>query len=378
MDSFDAVVFAAPLSSLLRGSVELYDHDKKVPVGWMPQVKYAPVSVVAAVFNKKDMPDMTQIQRIKVPASEDYMNCYEIALSHNASPGSQEEEQVLVTGYMGGPDNPRLAKKDDLSLKQKLQKDLKNLLGKTPNPVFMRSFFWHDAAAQFPEGYGNSIRALRKLEDLLPGLYFAGDYHGEQDMGSILTSADISASKILNDLIVIKHLKGKELFALWDFRGRNDLTVQHQIEQRSKKMQANKDIVYKLLEEEANQYRSAPPSKHDDASPPSKVDETQETSTPLAKQEDPPPKIFSLDEWKPKLVAWIHQLGKEKKETEEELPEMTAEERRKFLQERLRMLEKLRREEVLRQLDREKESAKHAREMAMMEVRQEQHRQRKS
>lgn len=380
-ESFDAIVLAGPLSCIADGSLEVFDHNKKVPVSWMPKVEYAPVSVISVGIKREGLPDLPPVRSIKVPASQDYMNCFEVAFSGDVSARTAPEKYILVTGYIGGPDNPKLARREDPTLPQKLLKDIKNILGVTPTPVFVRSFFWQNAVPMFPEGYSNTQRALRKLEDLLPGLYFAGDYLHEQNLGAIVTSADTSARHILNDLKVRKKLKGRELFALWDVRRRNDLSIQHQIEQRSKRMMANKEVIFTFLQEEAAQFR-LPEAGPKEAPLQSKLEEPLEPVPP-----DSP--VNDVDTWsgwrnitwndvKAKVLSRLQQPKDEEPETkEEDPPEMTAEERRKYLQERMKMLQKLRREEVLRQIDQEKEAAKHSREMAIMEARQEQERQRK-
>lgn len=380
-ESFDAIVIATPLSCITDGTLELFDHNKKVPVNWMPRIEYAPVSVISVGVKREGLPELPPVRSIKVPASEDYMNCFEISFPSNVSKDSAPDKYMLVTGYVGGPDNPKLAKREDPTLPQKLLKDVKNVLGANAAPVFVRSFFWQNAVPLFPEGYSNTQRSLKKMEDLLPGLYFAGDYLHEQDIGAIVTSADTAAQHILNDLRVRKKLKGKELFALWDVRRRNDMSIQHQIEQRCRRMMANKEVIFTFLQEEAAQYR-LPDAEPKEIHAQSKGEVSAETATTVVQsttKEDVP--SWKNIDWKDSITKIFQKLQQRTKNEaepkEEDPPEMTAEERRKYLQERMKMLQKMRREEVLRQIDQEKEAAKHSREMAIMEARQEQERQRK-
>lgn len=380
-ESFDAIVIATPLSCITDGTLELFDHNKKVPVNWMPRIEYAPVSVISVGVKREGLRELPPVRSIKVPASEDYMNCFEISFPSNVSKDSAPDKYMLLTGYVGGPDNPKLAKREDPTLPQKLLKDVKNVLGANAAPVFVRSFFWQNAVPLFPEGYSNTQRSLKKMEDLLPGLYFAGDYLHEQDIGAIVTSADTAARHILNDLRVRKKLKGKELFALWDVRRRNDMSIQHQIEQRCRRMMANKEVIFTFLQEEAAQYR-LPGAEPKEIHPQSKGEVSAETATPFVQsttKEDVP--SWKNTDWKDSITKIFQKLQQRTKNEaepkEEDPPEMTAEERRKYLQERMKMLQKMRREEVLRQIDQEKEAAKHSREMAIMEARQEQERQRK-
>ncbi|MFM8657745.1 MAG: FAD-dependent oxidoreductase, partial [Chthoniobacterales bacterium] len=85
---------------------------------------------------------------------------------------------VLLTVFVGGERQPRLARLGDDALEHDILADLRDLLGVRGAPVFRHVIRWPRAIPQYNLGYGGIISSLEKLEAANPGLHFVGNYRG--------------------------------------------------------------------------------------------------------------------------------------------------------------------------------------------------------
>lgn len=140
-------------------------------------IEYPPVTVVALGFRRKDVRHPLDGFGMLVPAVEQ-RNILGTIFSSSLFAGRAPEDHVLLTTFVGGSRQPRLAAMGDDALASDVCGDLRDLLGTTGDPVFQKIIRWPRAIPQYNTGYGTFLSAMENLETAWPGLHLAGNYRG--------------------------------------------------------------------------------------------------------------------------------------------------------------------------------------------------------
>jgi len=173
-ETADAVVSTIPAFSVpelpwpqnLRGSLE-----------FLRGIVYPPVTVVALGFRRADVAHPLDGFGMLVPEVEKRRILGAI-FSSSLFPGRAPRDHVLLTVFVGGERQPRLARLGDDALEHDILADLRDLLGVRGAPVFRHVIRWPRAIPQYNLGYGGINSSLEKLEAANPGLHFVGNYRG--------------------------------------------------------------------------------------------------------------------------------------------------------------------------------------------------------
>lgn len=144
---------------------------------FLRELVYPSVTVVALGFRRADVAHPLDGFGMLVPAVEQRRILGTI-FSSSLFPGRAPEDHVLLTTFVGGARQPRLAELGDDALEQDVCSDLRELLGVRGAPVFRRIVRWPRAIPQYHTGYGRQLAAMEKLEFAWPGLHLAGNYRG--------------------------------------------------------------------------------------------------------------------------------------------------------------------------------------------------------
>lgn len=149
----------------------------RTSLNFLHEISYPPVSVVALGFHRSQVRHPLDGFGMLVPAAEQRQILGTI-FSSSLFPGRAPRDHVLLTTFVGGARQPRLAETGEDALVHDVCRDLESLLGVTGEPVFRRLIRWPRAIPQYNLGYGHLLRQMEDLEKAWPGLHFAGNYRG--------------------------------------------------------------------------------------------------------------------------------------------------------------------------------------------------------
>ncbi|MEX1044612.1 MAG: protoporphyrinogen oxidase [Chthoniobacterales bacterium] len=190
--SADAVITTAPAFAVpdLPWSADLSSS-----LEFLREIVYPSVTVVALGFRRADVTHPLDGFGMLVPAAEQRRILGTI-FSSSLFPGRAPEDHVLLTTFVGGARQPRLAELGDDALEQDVCSDLRELLGVRGTPVFRRIVRWPRAIPQYHTGYGKHLEAMEKLEFAWPGLHLAGNYRGGIAAGQCIQNGLRLAEKL--------------------------------------------------------------------------------------------------------------------------------------------------------------------------------------
>lgn len=191
MHSFDAVLYAAPLYHLPSLRLEL-NHDLSL----LNSVFYPPLSVVALGFRREQVSHPLDGFGMLVPAVERRYKILGTLFSSSLFPGRAPEDHVLLTSFVGGVRNPRLASASTETIRDTVLSDLRDLLGIRGEPDFLRHEFWERAIPQYHVGYGQIKSLLDQIETQNQGFFFTGNYREGISVSDTITAASSIATRI--------------------------------------------------------------------------------------------------------------------------------------------------------------------------------------
>jgi oxygen-dependent protoporphyrinogen oxidase len=172
-----------------------WQDDLRKALGVLRDIHYPPVTVVALGFRRDEVDHPLDGFGMLVPAAEQRRILGTI-FSSSLFPGRAPEGHVLLTNFVGGVRQPRLAETGDDALVDDVCSDLRDLLGLSGEPVYTKIIRWPRAIPQYDSGYGKILAALEKLEAAWPGLHLAGNYRGGIAAGQCIQNGLRLAEKL--------------------------------------------------------------------------------------------------------------------------------------------------------------------------------------
>ena len=154
-----------------------WQDDLRTSFDFLREIEYPPVTVVALGFRRADVRHPLDGFGMLVPAVEK-RSILGTIFSSSLFPGRAPADHVLLTTFVGGSRQPRLAAMGDDALVGDVCGDLRDLLGAARDPVFRKIIRWPRAIPQYNTGYGKFLAAMEDLETAWPGLHLAGNYRG--------------------------------------------------------------------------------------------------------------------------------------------------------------------------------------------------------
>ncbi len=162
--------------------------------GPLSEIPYAPIAVVSMGFSRKNVSHPLDGFGLLVPTKE-RRKILGILFSSSLFPGRAPEGQVLLTVFVGGMPNPKLAFAFDEDLIDIVQKEVETILGSKGQPDFLRIQRWEGAIPQYTLGHRTRIERL--TETLPEGIHLAGSYLSGVSVSQSFTSGIEAARKIL-------------------------------------------------------------------------------------------------------------------------------------------------------------------------------------
>ncbi|KAI3768858.1 hypothetical protein L2E82_19694 [Cichorium intybus] len=197
---FDAVIMTAPLGNVKE--MKITKRGNPFLLNFIPEVSYMPVAVIISAFKKENVKRPLEGFGVLVPAKEQENGLKTLGtlFSSMMFPDRAPEDLYLYTTFIGGSRNQQLAKASRDELKQIVTSDLRQLLGVEGDPNFLTHYYWSKAFPLYGRNYGSVIEAIQKMENELPGYFYAGNHKGGISVGKAISSGCKAAESVISYL----------------------------------------------------------------------------------------------------------------------------------------------------------------------------------
>ncbi len=189
----DAVVSTIPAHALAE--IELDGEDAGSSFASLGDIYYAPVSIVALGFRRQDVRHPLDGFGMLIPKEERRSILGTLFMSSLFS-GRAPEGEVLLTSFVGGAREPKMALEDGSVLIERAIADLDDLLGLDGEPVFTEHIAWKKAIPQYEVGYGRFHETMDALEASNPGLFLVGNFRNGIAVPDLVTAGYEAAERI--------------------------------------------------------------------------------------------------------------------------------------------------------------------------------------
>jgi len=160
-----------------------------------PNLPYPAVHSLALGYRRADIARPLNGFGVLVPSKEPH-RILGALFNSELYPNRAPEGHSLITVMLGGRQSPELKDASDDQLLEIAQEDLRSLLGASGDPVFVNLTRWPHAIPQYTDAFGPWEKAIRALEEDLPGLHFGG-----HAIDGIAMGASIMSGRSLSDRI---------------------------------------------------------------------------------------------------------------------------------------------------------------------------------
>ena len=170
--SYDEVVLTGPSHTLSNLPLEDQLKDSLRP---LEQIDYPPVSVLSLAYKREDVAHPLDGFGALVPECEG-RNILGILFPSSIFPGRAPEGEVLLTIFIGGGRQPKLAVPEMKHVRETAIAEVNSLLGISGAPTFCHHRHWPKAIPQYKLGYGEILDQIESIENQFPGLRVKGNY----------------------------------------------------------------------------------------------------------------------------------------------------------------------------------------------------------
>lgn len=160
-----------------------------------PNLPYPAVHSLALGYKRADIAHPLNGFGVLVPSKEPH-RILGALFNSELYPNRAPEGHCLITVMLGGRQSPELMDASDEELLEIAQADLTSLLGATGDPVFTNLTRWPHAIPQYTDAFGPWKKAIRALEEDLPGLHFGGHAIDGIAMGASIMSGKSMADRV--------------------------------------------------------------------------------------------------------------------------------------------------------------------------------------
>jgi oxygen-dependent protoporphyrinogen oxidase len=168
---FDQVLLAVPAAALAQlafGSLA------ERPLALLESIPQPPVSSLFLGYKREQVGHPLDGFGGLVPAVE-HRSVLGILFSTSLFPGRAPDGHVGLTVFAGGMRQPDTARLPTDELLARIARDLKDLVGVTTPPAFVKHTFWPRAIPQYVLGYERFLEAINQLELAHNGLFVGGN-----------------------------------------------------------------------------------------------------------------------------------------------------------------------------------------------------------
>lgn len=167
---FDAIISALPAAGLAGLRIGAMGER---PLAGLAGIVHPPVASLFLGFRREQIAHPLDGFGLLVPAREK-RHLLGVLFSSSLFPGRAPSGHVALTVMAGGTRQPELAGLAAADLLQAVRGDLKDLLGVSGEPVFVRHTSWPRAIPQCNLGHEQHLNAIAACERAYPGLFVGG------------------------------------------------------------------------------------------------------------------------------------------------------------------------------------------------------------
>jgi len=191
-EEFDSVVAAVPAWSLARLRI---GKDGSSPLSGLSEVEYSPVASLFLGYRRDQVSHPLDGFGALVPSGE-RKSTLGLLFSSTLFPGRAPEGHVALTAFAGGALRPELAMLPQAELVERVCADLRDLVGATGSPSFVRHVLWPRAIPQYNLGYGRHLDLIAACEASFPGLYIGGNVRDGISLPDCIKSGSRLATRV--------------------------------------------------------------------------------------------------------------------------------------------------------------------------------------
>ncbi|MDC3283655.1 protoporphyrinogen oxidase [Opitutales bacterium] len=172
-ETFDQLICAVPASKLLDIEWKGLVSKELLPI--LAEATHHPLSLVYHGYDRAKVNHPLDGFGFLVPEVEK-RNILGTLFSSTLFPGRAPENKVLLTTFVGGERQPKLANLEDSKLHSLVLKEHQQLLGTQGRPCFQKIKRWPNAIPLPDAKMGDRQSAARDLQEGNNGLYFTGSH----------------------------------------------------------------------------------------------------------------------------------------------------------------------------------------------------------
>jgi oxygen-dependent protoporphyrinogen oxidase len=171
-------------------------------LNFLPEINYMPLSVLITTFTKEKVKRPLEGFGVLIPSKEQKHGFKTLGtlFSSMMFPDRSPSDVHLYTTFIGGSRNQELAKASTDELKQVVTSDLQRLLGVEGEPVSVNHYYWRKAFPLYDSSYDSVMEAIDKMENDLPGFFYAGNHRGGLSVGKSIASGCKAADLVISYL----------------------------------------------------------------------------------------------------------------------------------------------------------------------------------
>jgi oxygen-dependent protoporphyrinogen oxidase len=167
---FDLLVLALPAPALAQLTFGALGER---PLASLDAVHHPPVSSLFLGYRREQVAHPLDGFGGLAPGVE-HRDVLGILFSSTLFPGRAPEGHVGLTVFVGGMRQPEHARLATPQLLERVSRDLRELVGASGEPVFVKHSFWPKAIPQYQLGYESHLETMARLEQAHPGLFLGG------------------------------------------------------------------------------------------------------------------------------------------------------------------------------------------------------------
>jgi oxygen-dependent protoporphyrinogen oxidase len=166
----------------------LLEQSVPLAVPSLREIAYAPVAVVSLGFRREQVRHSLNGFGFLAPRSSGIRT---LGTVWNSSlfPGRAPQNQVLLTSFVGGANDPSAADLSDDALSALVHAELAPLLAISGQPVMRHVSLYARAIPQYNLGHTERLQTIRKPANQVPGLWLTGNYWRGPAVGSCIEHA---------------------------------------------------------------------------------------------------------------------------------------------------------------------------------------------
>lgn len=163
------------------------------------QIPYATMNVICFGYQREKIPQDLDGFGYLIPKAE---GCHTLGTLWDSSifPNRAPEGHVLLRSMMGGATNAAAIELSEDEVVGRTAADLKQIMGLTQAPDFVRVFRHPQAIPQYTRGHGERLQQLDQALQTTPGLFVTGNAFYGVGLNDCVNAANQTAGRIIDRL----------------------------------------------------------------------------------------------------------------------------------------------------------------------------------